>query len=227
MGSGSNGNIIRGPWRRHGRASSTTGLFTSARDSTVIPATPRSVARRLKDSQCPAGMPRVRQHVTVDFDSDSASDTALVPPRALITESGVSMESTVVCTMQTCQEFASSETTFDTGCDAIPAMIDPPELIVGRLEKLREELGFPTAEKFAVEIGLTKGAYSGIVNFHRELSFETACRIKDKYKISLDWLFYGDFQQSAVQIMTKIGQGPGATPVKPAKPQKTSKRKAG
>lgn len=64
-----------------------------------------------------------------------------------------------------------------------------------------------TDQRFADEIGLSKGQYSLIKNAKRNLSFETACVIKDKWGISLDWLFFGDFQQASIQIMTKIGRG--------------------
>lgn len=89
-------------------------------------------------------------------------------------------------------------------------MIDQPNVIAGRLEALRKELGIPTQDKFAEEIGLGKSIYSLIKNGKRNLSFETACLMKEKWGISIDWLFYGDIQQSAAQIMTKIGRGPAA-----------------
>lgn len=121
------------------------------------------------------------------------------------------MDANLVCTMQTCQEFASSQTTFALGYGAITPMMDSPKVIAGRLDELRKELKIPTDQKFAEEIGLSKGQYSLIKNGKRNLSFETACVLKDKWNISLDWLFYGDFQQASIQIMTKIGRGPAVT----------------
>lgn len=191
----------------------------------MISATPFSEAKRTKVSQCADGIPRTRQTLTVEGCNDKAVDTALVPPNASMTESGVIMEETLVCTVQTCQEFASCQTTFDTGYDGIGGMmIDPPHAIVGRLEALRKELNIPTQEKFANEIGLDKSTYSLMKKGERNLSFETACRIKDKWGISLDWLFYGEFQKSADQIMTRIGRGPAVHA--PAPISKPPKRKS-
>jgi transcriptional regulator with XRE-family HTH domain len=97
-------------------------------------------------------------------------------------------------------------------------MIDPPRVIAGRLEALRKELKIPTQEKFAAEIGLDKSTFSLIMNGRRNLSFETACRMVDKWQLSLDWIFYGDTRRSADQIMAKIGRGPEtALPERPRK----------
>lgn len=167
----------------------------------------RSAARRDKLSQWAGGIPRTRQTLTVDGAKDNAEATALVPPKALIMESGVSMEATIVCTMQTSQEFASGETTFLSGCDAIGAMIDPPKIIGKRLEDLRKELGFKTQSAFAEKLGIDKSTYSSIKTGDRNLSFETACVIRRQWGISVDWLFFGDLQQSAIQVMARIGSG--------------------
>lgn len=168
---------------------------------------------RDKASQWPEGMPLVRQTETVGTASDSACATALVPPRASMTESGVIMESTLVCTMQTCQGFATCQPTTAAKCDAIGRMIDPREIIVWRLEGLKASY-MPegaTDQAFAEAIGLDKSTYSSIKKCERNLSFETGCYIKEKWGISLDWLFYGDLQQSAVQVMAGIGQRPVTT----------------
>lgn len=165
-------------------------------------------------------MPLTRQTLTVDGASDSDAATVLVPPSPSMTESGV-MGVNVVCMVQTCQEFASRETTFTPGCGAIDLMMDPPHVIAGRLEALRKEMQFSTAEKFAEAIGLDKSTYSLIKNGHRNLSFETACLMKSKWGISIDWLFYGDVQTNAAQIMAKIGRGPAAeTAIAPRKRRK-------
>lgn len=207
------GMVIRFPRRHVGTSSTSAGALTTTiadKASKVTPSTPLSDASRAKGAKCVAGMPRVRQQLTDDLLSDSAEATALVPPRAFMTESGVNMDANLVCTMQTCQEFASSQTTFAGGYGAIIPMMDSRKVIGGRLNELRKELKIATDQEFAEEIGLSKGQYSLIKNGKRNLSFETACVIKDKWKISLDWLFYGDFQQASIQIMTKIGRGPEA-----------------
>lgn len=132
------------------------------------------------------------------------------------------MESVLVCTVQTCQEFAGRQTTFETGYGGLEVMIDPPHVIAGRLEELRKELEIPTQEKFAAELGLDKSTFSLIMNGKRNLSFETACRMVDKWKLSLDWIFYGDFRRSADRIMTRIGRGPEIAEPEPARKRKKS-----
>lgn len=213
---------------RHARAplASTTSRASSfARASKVISARPRSAAMPDKASQCADGIPRTLQTLTVDGASESASASDLVPPRASITESDVIMDGTIVCTLQTCQEFANRQPTFEAKCDAMGSMTDPREIIVWRLEGLKQAY-LPkdaTDQAFAVAIGLDKSTYSSIKKCDRNLSFETGCYIKEKWGISLDWLFYGDLQQSAVQVMANIGRRPQLELVMP---QKQSKPKA-
>ena len=218
------GQIIRF-LRQRTHARSTSRDLSSANASRVMPSTPFSEAKRASERQRSAGMPRTRQTLTVGTARQRAEATALVPPSESMTESDVIIDMTVVCTMQTCQEFAPEQTTFRDGYGAIRPMIDPPHVIAGRLEALRVELNIGTQDKFAEEIGLSKSTYSLIKNGKRNLSFETACLMKDKWGISIDWLFYGDVQQSAAQIMTKIGRGPAATDAS-AKQHRHPKRKS-
>lgn len=102
-------------------------------------------------------------------------------------------------------------------------MIDPREVIVWRLERLKERY-MPEAsyEEFAKEIGLDKSRMSEIRKMTRGLPFESGCVMKEKWGISLDWLFYGDLQLSAFQIMASIGQRPITH-----EQSKTSKRRPG
>lgn len=213
----------RWPGKSHARTSGPVeAVSTNASNVTVF--TPRRSANRTSAGQRREGMPRRRQRLTVGVASDSADATACVPPSESMTEPGVTMDSTIVCTMQTCQGFAAGETTFGAKYGAIGGMIDPRDVIAGRLDALRKELGIETDTKFATEIGLDKATYSLIKNLKRELSFETACRIREKYGISLDWLYYGDLQQSAVQTMMRIGRGPAAKPQAEPTPARSRKR---
>lgn len=193
----------------------------------MISAIPCSDASLAKASQCPDGIPRLRQTLTVEGASESADATALVPPSASMTESDVIMRPKIVCTVQTSQGFATRKTTFRTGCDAIQGMIDPPHVVAGRLEALRKELKIEKEHEFAEAIGLDKSTYSSIKNGHRNLSFETACLMRHKWGLSIDWIFYGDIQQTAIQIMTRIGRGTPFQPPMAPKRTKPRKRKAG
>lgn len=86
-------------------------------------------------------------------------------------------------------------------------MIDPPDVIGRRLEDLRVALGFKTQVSFAEALGIDKSTYNLYKTGARPLTFETACVIRAKFGMSLDWLFYGDLQQSAIHTMAKIGRG--------------------
>ncbi len=205
------GNVVRFPVRRHARASS--GLpAISAKASNVISGTPFSAAMRDKGSQCPEGMPLVRQTLTVGTARDSACATALVPPRASMTESGVIMDATLVCTMQACQEFATRKTTFAGEYGPIASMMDKPEVIAKRLKALRKELGYKTQVEFAAKLGIDKSTYNLYETATRPLTFETACLIRREFGIPVDWLFFGDMQPSALQTIARIGALSGPAP---------------
>jgi len=225
------GNVIRLP-KNHVRASLFSAVSRASRlakASNVISDTPWSDASRAKASQCADGMPRTRQTLTVGVAKAKAKATAFVPPKASMTESDVIMAGNIVCIVQTCQEFATRQPTLGTKYGAMGPMIDPRETIVWRLQGLKEAyMADATDEAFARAIGLDKSTYSWIKKCERNLSFETGCYIKEKWGISLDWLFYGDLQQSAAQVMASLGRRPMPVAVeKTPQPIKPRKRKAG
>ncbi len=86
-------------------------------------------------------------------------------------------------------------------------MMDPPHIVSGRLRALRIELGFKSQSAFAEKLGIDKSTYNPYETGARPLTFETACLIRRHFGISIDWLFFGDLQQSAIQTMAKIGRG--------------------
>ena len=86
-------------------------------------------------------------------------------------------------------------------------MTDSPAVIGQRLEDLRVELGFKTQAAFAEALGIDKSTYNLYKTGARPLTFETACIIRRKWGMSIDWLFFGDLQNSAIQTMAKIGRG--------------------
>jgi DNA-binding XRE family transcriptional regulator len=202
------GELVKFP-DHQARASTGSWAPISARASKVTSAIPRSEDNLTSASQYPDGMPpgRVRQPLTVGGTSESASATALVPPSESMTKSGVIMPANIVCTVQTCQVFATRKTTFSKKCGAIEVMMDPPHVIAARLKALRIELGFKTQVAFAEKLGIDKSTYNLYEKAKRPLTFETACLIRRGWGISIDWLFFGDLQQSAIQTMAKIGRG--------------------
>lgn len=99
-------------------------------------------------------------------------------------------------------------------------MMDPPDIVAKRLKALRKELGFKTQVEFAAKLGIDKSTYNLYETATRPLTFETACLIRREFGISIDWLFFGDLQQSAIQTMAKIGRG------SPPTAQPTQRRRA-
>lgn len=133
---------------------------------------------------------RLRHPLTVDSDLQSPVATAAVPPAASITEPQVRTESVmpqeIVRIVRTSQGFASCEATKGDGHGEIEAMIDDPKIVAKRLKNLRLALGFPTQVAFAEELGIEKNTYNPFEKGARELSFETACLIRKKFKIPID-----------------------------------------
>lgn len=129
-------------------------------------------------------------------------------------ESHVDMAANIVCIVQTSQGFATRKTTFSADCGVIDAMMDPADLVSARLKALRTELGFKSQAAFAERLGIDKSTYNPFETGARPLTFETACLIRREFGISIDWLFFGDLQQGAIQTMAKIGRGNAAPPAK-------------
>ena len=183
---------------------------SSAKSSKVI-STDKSAAMRDSGKQYAGGKPRERQQLTVDGCTPSRAATALVPPRREMTiddgvsgADGVLMPPDIVCVLQTCQGFATRKTTFFDKDGPIIRMMDPPEIIGQRLEHLRVKLGFSTQTAFADALGISKSTYNLYKTGARPLTFETACTIRRKFGMSLDWLFFGDMRQGAIETMAEI-----------------------
>lgn len=96
-------------------------------------------------------------------------------------------------------------------------MMDSHEIIAARLKALRKELNFSTQKAFAERLGIDKSTYNLYETGTRPLTFETACLIRREFGISIDWLFFGDLQQSALQTMARIGRAPDLVPAKQRK----------
>lgn len=180
----------------------------AASASNVISEQPRSPARRTNAGQRRDGIPRVRQVLTVLGGTLSASEMAPVPPSASMAEFAVNMESTLVRSVRTCQGFAKGETTFPeiygpmvlhfkrapmpNAAPAAPLM-DPPEIIGPRLRTLRLGLGIRSQTLFADAIGVEKNTYNPWEKGTRALTFEGALLIRRRFRIPLEWLFFGEF----------------------------------
>jgi DNA-binding XRE family transcriptional regulator len=151
---------------------------------------------------------RVRQPLTVDVDSPNPSATHFVPPLASITEphvcESVVMTGNLVRTVRTRQAFATCETTTSPIRGAISTMIDEPKIIANRLRLLREALGFESQVAFAKELGIKRNTYNPFETGERELTFETACLIRAKFRVPIDWLFWGDDEEIPYHVKVKL-----------------------
>lgn len=86
-------------------------------------------------------------------------------------------------------------------------MIDPPEIIGPRLKALRLALGFKTQVEFADKLGIEKNTYNPFEKGTRELTFETACLIRRRFKIPTDYLFWGDMEdQLPAAVSRRLNQ---------------------
>lgn len=197
------GDVVRFP---HARASADSGAGMDAKASKVISEQPLSLASRTRPGQRCAGIPRVRQVLTVLAGTPRSAATAPVPPRASIVEPAVSdIAATIVRTLRTSQEFAGRETTLVGDYGVLGPMIDPPEIIGPRLKSLRLALNIPTQTAFAKKIGVEKNTYNPWEKGTRELTFEGACLIRKKFKIPVDYLFWGDSEdQLPAGILNKL-----------------------
>lgn len=106
--------------------------------------------------------------------------------------------------MRTSQGFASRETTFSGDRGPIEGMIDNPRVIGNRLKNLRMALDIKTQKAFADQLGIEKNTYNPYETGKRELTFETACLIRKKFRIPIDWLFWGDDDELPYHIKVKI-----------------------
>lgn len=182
---------------RHVRASAGSAGCDAASASKVMCERPFSLASRTMSDHRRGGIPRVRQVLTVDSGKPNSADTDPVPPSSLMVDSGVSIEPSIVRTVRTCQEFASRETTFPPAYVPIGGMsdhlIDPPEVIGPRLRRLRIALKVKTQFGFAQAIGVEKNTYNPWEKGTRPLTFEGALLIRKRYRIPLEYLFFGEF----------------------------------
>jgi transcriptional regulator with XRE-family HTH domain len=210
------GNIAN--FARHARASAIARAFfardsssflaaKAANTSSVIDLVPFLAARATTAGQCPDGIPRVRQPLTTDFSSPSASATAPVPPRAVMIESAVIMEGSIVRAARTCQALTKRETTFRAEHVQIPSMEDD-QSIARRLIAVREHFGLSQVE-FAESLHIAKNTLNGYEKGNRSLTMETAQRIRKRYGISTDWLLYGDIGQPSQSLIIALGPSPG------------------
>lgn len=188
---------------RHARAPAVCRAPSRAKASKVISGRPRSPAKAtIRDQLTPGIEPRARQLLTVESAKDRAFATSPVPPRSSMIEPAVTaMDPVIVRIMRTRQECADCETTQSPPHVDIRGMIDAPEVIGARLKAIRLALEFKSQVAFAKALGVEKNTYNPWEKGTRPLTFEAACRIHNKFRIPLDYLFWGE---SAEEIPAKV-----------------------
>jgi DNA-binding XRE family transcriptional regulator len=172
-------------------------------------------------AQCALGMPRGRdrQPLTVEGSCESPSATDPVPPQASITSSHeYVMTNNIVRNMRTGQAFATCETT-NARVSRTMGPMDTDFEIANRLIALREKLDLDQV-KFAKSLGIEKNTYNAYERGKRQLTMETAKKIRKKYGISVDWLLFGDIGQPNYQFLLQIA--PAVEPVKKPAAKKRS-----
>lgn len=70
-------------------------------------------------------------------------------------------------------------------------MIDPPNTIGERLEKLRDAVDMNTT-KIAETLDITHSAWSQYENGTRRISLEVAGKLVERFGVTLDWIYRGD-----------------------------------
>lgn len=70
-------------------------------------------------------------------------------------------------------------------------MEDAPEAVGARLKRVREVLGL-SKRQFAESAGLTEQTYGPFENARRPLSLEAAKRLRKRYALSLDFMYFGN-----------------------------------
>jgi DNA-binding XRE family transcriptional regulator len=200
------------------RASSSFRAAKPAKTSSDISGFPSEDAKATTAAQCPAGMPRPRQLLTVESDCPSADATAPVPPKAAMMASELFMTPTIVRTMRTSQGFANCETTIFPVCGPIdPMEPDSDEAVGRRIIALRDKTGMQQ-QLLAKEIHVAKSTLNGYESGSRPLTMESARRIRRRFGVTLDWLLFGDMQITGRNLMLEIGP-------EPAKPEPKKVRK--
>lgn len=82
-------------------------------------------------------------------------------------------------------------------------MMDPPHIVAARLKALRLELKFKTQIAFAGALGIDKSTYNLYEKCKRPLTFETACLIRRKFSVPVDWFFFGELGQVPRDILLR------------------------
>lgn len=82
-------------------------------------------------------------------------------------------------------------------------MPDSVKVIAARLVTTREALGFSQSE-FCEQIKVAKNVYNPFEKGKRRISVDVAGKIRDRFGISLDWIYCGDESRLSAALYRKI-----------------------
>lgn len=122
------------------------------------------------------------------------------------------MTRNIVRAMRTSQGFANRETTFFDEYGPIEGMEpDSDEEVGKRIIALRVRANLQQ-QQLAHQLHITKSTLNAYENGKRTLTTESAKRLRRRFGVTVDWLFFGDMQVTGRDLMLEIGPEP-TTPV--------------
>lgn len=103
--------------------------------------------------------------------------------------------------------------------------MDNDQDIARRLIAVREHYKKNQSE-FADILNIAKNTLNGYEKGTRPLTIETARRIHERYKISVDWLLFGDIGQPRQELAEELGPAPKIEADKKKVKERGKRRKA-
>lgn len=76
---------------------------------------------------------------------------------------------------------------------------DHIEAVASRLKRVREILGY-TKKEFAERAGMTEQTYGPFENAKRELSLSAAKKLRKRYGLSLEFMYFGKIEDLPTRI---------------------------
>lgn len=102
--------------------------------------------------------------------------------------------------------------------------MDTDHDVARRLIAVREHFKL-TQVAFAEKLHIAKNTLNGFEKANRQLTLETAKRIRQRFGVSVDWLLFGDIGQPSHGLVVELGPVPNVKQDEAAKPAKPVKRR--
>jgi transcriptional regulator with XRE-family HTH domain len=97
---------------------------------------------------------------------------------------------------------------------------DSNEAVGKRIIALRERAKLEQ-QQLAVQLHVTKSTLNGYERGKRTLTTESAKRLRRRFGVTVDWLFFGDMQVTGHDLMLQIGPEPEPVPDKKVRKVRT------